>query len=375
MVNPELSFAFENGKIMIDIPSKHQRLEVTSDTLKVLLAISKETKDKDMAIRELEKEYLLDNLHVIIEDLLSCNILVKLNHQFEYPNKWKDWKKSTWTFHLDSRDVPYASTPKEEYKYIEYVNKTPPPDIYKCDCEKTEINCKLPAPKELDSGNLTNIFFKRRTCRNYLDESVDLEKLSTVIFFTGGALFEAGTTHFGKGLIKSVPSPGARHSTEIYLYARKCDQLKPGIYHYCVKHHALNFVSGVEPNFLKKGIYNQAYFEQASAIFFFTCVVDRTMWKYKTTKAYRQLHFEIGHYCQNLLLTGTALNLAVFQTGAVYDSYIESYLQINGCDEFLMYCAGIGIEDTTVDSIDTATPLNDFWINKDIKLPKKFERF
>lgn len=372
-VNPEISISFQDGNIYIDVPSLHQRLEVTLDTLMLLQILSSE--DKETALLKLSGEYSLDNLRTIVEDLLGCNLLVKTGHTFDYSEKWKDWKKTTWSFHLDSRDVIFTTTPGEENKYIDYILKATPPAIYKCACEQTELTYKLPPPAELKPESLTDVFFKRRTCRNFLDVPVDLEKLSTVLYYTGGALFEAETTRFGKALIKSAPSPGGRHSTEIYVYVRKCGQMREGIYHYCVKHHALDFITQVESTFLKKAIFNQAYFEQASVVFFFTTVVDRMIWKYKTTKAYRQLHFEIGHYCQNLLLAGTALDLAVFQTGALHDSYVESYLRINGCDEFLMYCAGVGIEDPLSEPIESAVRVHDFFQDSTIRLPKKNQRY
>ncbi len=372
-VNPEIVFTLENGIYYVYLPSKHLKFEITSDTLIVLKFLSQS--NKEIAIFELAEEYDLENVDSIIDDLLNLGILVKSDYSLELARKWKDWNRPTWTFHLDTRDVKFASSAAEEEAYINFIQKVPPPNIYKCDCGTSDYTVKLPSPKELKDQNIGNVFLTRRTCRNFIDSPISLQELSTLLFYTGGALFETETDHSGKVIIKTVPSPGARHSTEIYIYVQNCQEVKRGIYHYCVKDHCINFVSLPEPDFLKKALYNQGYFEKASVVLFFTCLTERTMWKYKTPKAYRQVHFEIGHYCQNFLLTGVALNLGVYQTGALFDSYVESYLEIDGCDEFLMYCAGAGKENTEIEPIESANCIYDFVRISKLKLPKKFTRF
>ncbi|MGW8027961.1 hypothetical protein [Staphylococcus shinii] len=54
------------------------------------------------------------------------------------------------------------------------------------------------------------------------------------------------------------------------------------------------------------------------------------------------MHYETAHYAQNFLLTGTALNLGVFVTGAIKDSVIETKLKIDGVNEVPLYVSGVG---------------------------------
>lgn len=95
--------------------------------------------------------------------------------------------------------------------------------------------------------------------------------------------------------------------------------------------------------FLAEALLQQTYFIDAGLCCFFTCVVSRLMWKYKSPRAYRLAHLEAGHYCQNLLLAGTALGLGVYCTAAIADSVIEKALGIDGVEECLLYAAGAGV--------------------------------
>lgn len=212
------------------------------------------------------------------------------------------------------------------------------------DAVQTQSSSALPVPENIATKDFTDLLMNRRTCRNYACEAISQQTLSTVLFHTAGAIYELETDEFGTVLLKAAPSPGARHATEVYAYVNNCTGLVKGVYHYCVEHHKLNLIRLVDPDFITRALLTQPYFEDAAVVFFFTSVVARAMWKYKATRIYRLLHLEVGHYCQNLLLSGTALGLGVFQTGALDDNYIEHVLGIDGRSEFLMYAAGMGLE-------------------------------
>jgi SagB-type dehydrogenase family enzyme len=197
----------------------------------------------------------------------------------------------------------------------------------------------------IEAESFSQVLLARRTCRNFSDAALTLGEVADLAFYTGGVVFENDTRYFGKVLKKCAPSPGARHGTEVYFAVQRCEGVEPGLYHYCAEHHCLNRASDVEVGeFLPAALVGQDYFAAAPLVVFFTCVVTRLMWKYKGPRVYRLAHFEAGHYCQNLLLAGTALGLGVFCTGALADSAIEEALGVDGVEEVALYTAGAGRE-------------------------------
>ena len=73
-----------------------------------------------------------------------------------------------------------------------------------------------------------------------------------------------------------------------------------------------------------------------------TAVIPRMTWRYRSSRAYRVMVLEAGHLCQTLCLTATWLGLGVFSTAALDDQYVERRLGIDGCEETVVYAAGIG---------------------------------
>lgn len=74
-----------------------------------------------------------------------------------------------------------------------------------------------------------------------------------------------------------------------------------------------------------------------------TAVVNRTMWKYKQTNAYRVIQLDAGHLGQTFHLVCTSLGLAPFTTAATQDIAIEQELGIDGVSEIPIYTAVTGV--------------------------------
>jgi hypothetical protein len=159
--------------------------------------------------------------------------------------------------------------------------------MFKCSCSGSG-SFSLPDPQELRQGCFSDIFLRRRTCRNFSQGSVKLSELSNVLFYTGGIVFTHSTNLFGVVAKKCSPSPGARHSVELYPVVRNCTEIPPGIYHYCSGHHRLSLLDRQEPtSFLEEVLYDQRYFASAAATVLYTSVIPRIMWKYKSPRIYR----------------------------------------------------------------------------------------
>jgi SagB-type dehydrogenase family enzyme len=259
---------------------------------------------------------------------------------YEHGNHWGE---SSWFLHLHSKDAPYETNQEGRIILAENFkqNATTPPEIFSCNCLSSKID--LPAPSRISESTLVDALTLRRSCRNYNGKPITLQELSDLLFYTAGVLFTNDTVYYGTVAKKTAPSPGGRHTTELYPVINECIGLPRGFYHYCQQHHVLNLLQEGEVRpFLKEALYGQDYFLDASVTVFYTSIVDRLMWKYKSSRVYRLMHFETAHYAQNFLLTGTALSLGVFVTGAVKESLVEPTLRIDGIHEVAMYVTGAG---------------------------------
>jgi SagB-type dehydrogenase family enzyme len=171
---------------------------------------------------------------------------------------------------------------------------------------------------------------------------VTLDELATILALS------AGVQHWVDGAnipipLKTSPSGGARHATEVYIVARDVKGLRKGIYHYAPARHGLTRIgSAVSKPRLRSYVPGSEYFANASAMVFFTSVFARILWRYPYARAYRAALIESGHVCQTFLLAATRLGLAPFSVMALADSIIEHDLGIDGISESVLYAAGVG---------------------------------
>ncbi|MBY6038322.1 SagB/ThcOx family dehydrogenase [Fictibacillus nanhaiensis] len=341
----DLIITYVNKKPHLRLPSQHRRFEIDS---KVMCVVSAFTGNREETLPRLEKNISKKTIRAIVNKLIDVGVLISVNEQkqsktTEIVREWADWGESTWFVHLESRDAKYKSADELGEEFMK--SSEPHPPTYKCNCEKSKIT--LPKPSNLSNMTLSDALTLRRSYRNFLQESIKLQELSDLLYYTGGILFKNSTRFFGQVAKKVAPSPGGRHATELYPVINNCEGLERGIYHYCQKHHALHLISKEEDvkSFLNEALYGQDYFLDASVTIFYTSVIDRLKWKYKGARIYRLMHYETTHYAQNFLLTGTAHKLGVFMTGAFKESLVESKLGIDGIHEVPMYVTGAGQKD------------------------------
>jgi SagB-type dehydrogenase family enzyme len=148
----------------------------------------------------------------------------------------------------------------------------------------------------------------------------------------------------GQHVLKTSPSGGARHPTEVYPVVLRVEGVEPGIYHYSVRRHDLELLrSGFLEDLVVRLCAHQAWVRDAAAVFFMTAVVDRNMWKYDHSRAYRVLQLETGHLGQTFHLVCAKLGLAPFTTAATLDDQIEQELGLDGVSETPTYAAAVGV--------------------------------
>jgi SagB-type dehydrogenase family enzyme len=208
----------------------------------------------------------------------------------------------------------------------------------------------LPEPAIPDSP-FSELIRSRRSGRRFGGSPLTLAQLSALLF---GAIGETGrlTTSFEDGhpveaSLRSIPSGGALHPTRAFVAVLQQGQLAPGVYHFDVPTHALEFVKpllkpDMDALFAAFPVHPDAVnLAQASGIFFITTKFWRARAKYGP-RGYRYCLQEAGAASQNLSLTAVALGLAHVVLGGFYDDEVHAILEIDGVDHAVVTSVVVG---------------------------------
>ena len=197
-------------------------------------------------------------------------------------------------------------------------------------------------PKPVASGDFPSVLRARRTWRRYGTGPVSIADLATALGLSVGVQ-QWIPTEFGRLPLKTSPSGGARHPIELYVCARKVSGLRNGLYHYAADIHRLERIrTGDLTKRLRAWMPHSEYFGKAAFVVIMTAVLDREVWRYPYSRAYRAALAEAGHVCQTFCLTSTWLGLAPFCLMGLDDEAIEQDLGIDGVRETVLYVAGAG---------------------------------
>ena len=138
-----------------------------------------------------------------------------------------------------------------------------------------------------------------------------------------------------------MPSGGARHPFETYLYIDRVPSLSPGLYRFLGINHQLTCVdssAGLAER-IDAGINKQK--RGAGIVFIWTALPYRTEWRYGFLSA-KLIALDAGHVCQNLYLAATAIGAGVCAIDAYDQLKIDAAIGVDGNDEFTVYCAALG---------------------------------
>ncbi|MFX0069491.1 MAG: SagB/ThcOx family dehydrogenase [Candidatus Hermodarchaeota archaeon] len=192
-------------------------------------------------------------------------------------------------------------------------------------------------PEDFQIGNipLIDVINKRRSHRRFTKEQFTLEELSFLLWATQGVQYLIGG---GNAIWRTVPSGGARHPFETYLYLSQVDGLQPGLYRYLSIEHKL-YLLRTEGEI--SSIFNKTLVAKAPIVFIWTAIPYRTEWRYGDF-SYKTIVQETGHVCQNLYLASEAIGAGCCAVGAYNQEIIDEFLGVDGEDEFTVYTARVG---------------------------------
>ena len=231
----------------------------------------------------------------------------------------------------------------EKYPEVETDQKKeiPAPPLqkeYSSDQELIELpdpgECKAP-----EERSIMDVIDKRRSHRKFSEEPLTIEELSFLLWSTQA--MEKDNER-----LRKVPSGGARHPFETYIYVRKVDELTPAIYRYLPKEHALVLHQEVDNTTRKDrkltaACLGQKFVARAAVAFIWTAIPYRTEWRYGPA-AYKLIAQDSGHLCQNLYLASEAIKAGTCGIGAYSQERIDDFIDVDGEDEFVLYLAPVG---------------------------------
>ncbi len=195
-------------------------------------------------------------------------------------------------------------------------------------------------PEKLNIGNKP--FFKvltdRKSRRKYTKDALSLEELSYLLWSTQGVK----RVH-KLGMMRVVPSAGARNPFETYLVINRVEGITPGLYRYISLKHKLLFIKQIENSEKKIGelAYNMNFVGTGAVIFCWAAVPYRTEWRY-TILAQKFVAIEIGLVCENLYLACEAADLGTVAIGYYEQKKFDTLFDLDGIDEFVILIAPVG---------------------------------
>ncbi|ROS01088.1 SagB-type dehydrogenase family enzyme [Sinobacterium caligoides] len=283
----------------------------------------------------------------------------------ELTDNW-NWDVLSKIFHVGTKNIPISSNnnqaPEEWIKeYLEYCE-----EIGDAPERPLEERLGIPLPKvtasSLKSISLFDVFHRRKTSRVFNGQAISIEKLSNILFYSFGYIHESWDKEFDEaGLAptakrKSSPSGGGLHPIDAYVTVFNVNGIAVDIYKYDPDKHSLIPVRSEKTNLteeLTDILWGQYYSEGISFGVFLTAQLDRAAWKYKHSRAYRNVLLDAGHLSQSFQLTATAEGLNTWITGAFNDSRIEEVLDIDGINDAVIFyvAAGMGSSSTFDDKM------------------------
>jgi SagB-type dehydrogenase family enzyme len=231
---------------------------------------------------------------------------------------------------------------KINFSQTDQGRKVPPPPLEK-PFEEGAKRISLPGTEDfrqvIRNGDLLSAIANRESRRRFSIVPLSLPELAFLLWSTQGIRSMAAP---GVSL-RTVPSAGARHSFETYLFVRNVLDLDNGLYRYLPVEHELLFmgeVEGMEPR-LVEACLGQGFFGSAAVTFAWATIPYRMEWRYAHC-AHRVILMDVGHVCQNLYIACEAVGAGTCGVAAYDQEKIDRLIELDGEEEFVIYLAPVG---------------------------------
>ncbi len=200
-------------------------------------------------------------------------------------------------------------------------------------CAASEVEeIRLPPPRHRGEMSVEEAISRRRSCRDFSPQPLTLAQLAQLLWAC------QGITDSIRGF-RAAPSAGATYPFETYVVVGAVEGLKPGLYRYNVRKHALELLrAGDIRAKLARACLSQDFIASAPATIVLAAEYERTTRRYGE-RGYRYVAMEAGHIGENLHLQCEALGLGTVMVGAFFDNEVKELL---GVPEEPLYVMPVG---------------------------------
>ena len=191
----------------------------------------------------------------------------------------------------------------------------------------------LPKPDLMGTLPLENCLSRRRSARNYVQESLNLRQVSQLLWAAQGITIAPD--------FRTAPSGGALYPLDIYLVSGDVEGLSPSTYRYSPKDHLLEQIGHTDQrSALSAAALGQECVARAPVSLVCAAVYERSTVKYGE-RGVRYTMIESGHVSQNVYLQAASLDLGTVIVGAFDDDRVRDVLGL-GADSAPLWIMPLG---------------------------------
>jgi SagB-type dehydrogenase family enzyme len=318
--------------------SSPSKVRIEESGVVALLAYCAEERDVDEMVSFLQARTDMSSSEVTatINDLVSKSVLVS-----EPPSEdLKRWFRYNWIpalqYHLSTRGASGADS-------------SHPSAVEVSDSGlETEDRIELPAPDELPDIQLTNVMQRRRTCRDFVENPISVDDISTVLYYASTPTREVrrrmGTEinpkDWGEKELGAIP-------VNVYLFASRVDGLNSGVYRYDIRDHSLISLAtdlpSEEAERLPANIYaSKDDSDDAAIALLYSVDFELYQRLFPYARALRGAYANVARRAHRLLLVATAIGYREFQSAAINHEYANDLVGVNRFSESVLYMVAVG---------------------------------
>lgn len=251
---------------------------------------------------------------LFLEMFLGAGFVCELKPDEPYPGESEalaQWEFHDLLFHVGSRIGRHTRPFGGTYRF--HTKIKPLPAVKELEAQET-IDLVRPdmSALELEDFPFTLVLEERKSIREYGEKPITDRQLGEFLF-RSARVKDLMSTEFQELSSRPYPGGGAIYELELYICVRSCENLPPGLYHYCPKNHRLEVICGLteEVEALLKNAVGCAGIDDMPPQVLITIAArfQRLSWKYESL-AYSLLLKNVGVLTQTMYLVATAMDLA-----------------------------------------------------------------
>jgi SagB-type dehydrogenase family enzyme len=278
-----------------------------------------------------------ESLALFLEMLVGACFVFELNSGESHPEESEvlaQWDFHDLLFHARSRLGRHANPYGGTYRFLNKIK--PLPVTKEFHAEKT-IDLYRPDISflELQDPPFSQVLEKRRSLREYGARPITDRQLGEFLY-RSARVKDVEKMDLQDLSRRPYPGGGAIYELELYLNVHSCENIPPGLYHYCPKEHRLESICGpLEPfeGLLRDAARSAGVAETPQVLITIAARFQRLSWKYESM-AYSVVLKDVGVLYQTMYLVATAMDLApcalgggnsdLFARAAGLDYYAET---------------------------------------------------